>query len=172
MRTSRGSGDWRGEDFIDPDAFSQPLVEADPWNPAVSGGIGDFPRPIAGQQPFEDTDHAGGEGSYWDLAQEIEPAPSFTDDPELVSNGGLGDGGQWDEPEPILEPDSELRETLYPPDTSVTDILLPLKIGEMLVRVTAIDDKQRRSMHQPVEGMRRRTASAPASLASSTRMVR
>ena len=48
----------------------------------------------------------------------------------------------WDEPEPTVDAVSDLSESLYPPDDTVTDLSLELKIGELLVRVGSINEEE------------------------------
>ena len=43
----------------------------------------------------------------------------------------------------MVDAASDLSESLYPPDDSITDFSLDLKIGELLLRVEPIDEEQR-----------------------------
>lgn len=73
------------------------------------------------------------------------------------ANGGVELRFDWDEPEPLVDAASDLGELLYPPDDSITDLSLELKIDELLMRVTPIDKAQREQCRELLRvcGLRR-----------------
>ena len=131
---------WVGEDFADHDTHSEPLVEPDPWE---SGESTDQTR-----QDFEKYDsylHAAPDEAI-DSSRLDEPAdlPSVpVRDEADWSEGTVEVAYDWDEPEPVVDAVSDLSESLYPPDDSVTNLSLELKIGELLRQVKPIDEEQR-----------------------------
>ena len=143
--TKMGGGDesrgWRGEDFVDPLAGTQPLVETDPWelDPAP---------PNVPQDSHADLSHLDAAGVDSDPLSDL--LDLTLHDPEaeaLGDEGWLPDGpgidSTWDEPEPRTDAASDLSEVLYPADDSVTNLSLDLRIGEVLARVAGMDDEQR-----------------------------
>lgn len=133
--------DWSSEDFVDPDAPSDPRVESDPWVVASVPGI-DFgsyqrERTVDGMAVVD-----GGEQAHLDLIDDSY-SKTFSDEPEWSDDIGSRITDEWDEPDPTVDPRSDLGEELYPPDNSVNDVSLELKIHDLLLLVASIDDEQK-----------------------------
>ena len=90
------------------------------------------PQPIA--------DDVVVQSDLYDLA--TEPVTEAWDETDW-SDGTDEIPSDWDEPEPTIDASSDLRESLYPPDESVTNLSLELKISAFLMQVVPIDEEQR-----------------------------
>ena len=128
---------WADDDLVDT-ALSHPLGESDPWDPngtttasapsiSLSGPRGEgspAPTPPDATRDFADelTDFDADE--QWPVIQCDPPS-------------------DWPEPEPTTDASSELSESLYPPDDTITDISRELRIGELLARVEPMTSDQR-----------------------------
>ena len=131
---------WVDDDFVDKDTLSKRLVEPDPWEPVES---------LTVTLRNRDVDEIELEAPVDDTVDVSEPY-DLVDEPtvDVRSEAGSYDGTEevppdWDEPEPMVDADSDLSESLYPPDNSVTDLSLELKIGELLVHVSPMAKQQR-----------------------------
>ena len=140
METRRGWQAWIGDDFVDKDTQAEPLVEPDPWEPDElstqirhHGEMEQSRREATADDVIDPID-------LYDLDDEppadVRNAREWLDDTVEIPS-------DWDEPEPVADAASDLSESLYPPDDSVTNLSLELKIGELLVRVEHIDEEQR-----------------------------
>lgn len=136
---------WADDDFVDV-ASSEPLPEDDPWdvNSWATSAAGSLPKSAPNDEfPIP----KGGEGdgvSPWDFADEladVDPGDQWSQDP-------IGPPSDWVEPDPTIDASSELSESLYPPDRTITDITRDLKIGELLARVRPITEEQRTRCHE------------------------
>ena len=143
----RARGRWQGwleDDFVDNDAQRESTSEPDPWEPGerltrITQNSAKQPYDL--QQATLDVIEVDELGESYDL---------FDDEPEAVdptekewSNGTTEEGSDWDEPEPLVDAASDLSESLYPPDETVTNLSLELKAGELLSQVAPITDEQR-----------------------------
>jgi len=121
--------DWTDIDFIDGDLKPVPMAESDPWGSTESHSN----REVRASSPigFEDFDPT--EHDSWgveDLAEE-EPEDPWSDTPA------------WAEPEPTVDASSELGESLYPPDNTITDLSRELNIDELLNAAIPSTENQR-----------------------------
>ena len=138
MGKRKGWQVWVGEDFVDHDTHSEPLVEPDPWESGESS--------IQTRRDFGDSylqaphDEVIDPGTLYQSAERLS-AP-VRDEPDW-SDGTVEIPFEWDEPDPVVDAASDLSESLYPPDDSVTNLSLELKIGELLMQVKPIDEEQR-----------------------------
>ncbi len=137
----KGAG-WSSEDFVDPDALSDPLDESDPWAAASVPNV-DFDshqreETVAGIEVADDDGQA-----HLDFLTDSDPTTSLAGEAQWSDDIASGITDEWDEPDPTIDPDSGLAEQLYPPDNSVDDVSLELKIHDLLLLVTPIDDDQR-----------------------------
>ena len=117
----QGPPNWLPQDFFVP--AEQPL-DADPWDGASTDGLPTFlPH---GYQHLQELDLLGHE------------------DAGLLTGGDDPlDNADWDEPEPTAEPRSELSEVLYPPDLTIDDLSVDLRIGEFLACVPDLASVQK-----------------------------
>ena len=136
---------WQGlasEDFVDSDANFEPTMKSDPWD------VGNHSARIAkdaiqlGQDPYARASNADkvSVSEQWDLFNDFGAQDTLeeTEWPDSEDSSQM----DWDEPEPIVDADSSLSESLYPPDESITDISLELKIGEVFMQVAPISESQ------------------------------
>ncbi len=130
---------WVVDDFVD-SAAEETFAESDPWDPnalsTITSGLSP-PEPLgcrseaAGHQVLTD--------SAWDFADEL----AEVDPVDQWSVGAVDSPSDWLEPDPTIDASSELSESLYPPDDTITDISRELRIGELLARLEPITDEQR-----------------------------
>ena len=119
---------WVDKDFVGADTKS--IFESDPWEQDDShtwisqGHLTKYPDPNVAKKNARHLDWVkDGSENAW-------------------SDASLDMRSSWDEPEPTVDTDSKLSTSLYPPDTSITDLSLELKIGEFLMHVKPISDQQ------------------------------
>ena len=140
MVARENSQGWTETDFVD--SASPDPRESDPWDPSASLAPYDAdPEP----PDFESngTDAPLPDGGGWDLADEL-----LGVDEGVQWEDGDPDPGDWAEPDPLVDASSELSESLYPPDDSITDVSRELKIGELLVRFDPVSPEQQARCHE------------------------
>lgn len=135
---------WVVDDFLDATS-GETLIENDPWGPNALPTVtsGSSPRE---RQGFESqaTAHQVVGDNAWDFVDEL--ADIDPNDP--WSEGALDLPSDWVEPDPTTDASSELSESLYPADETVTDISRELKIGELLAQIEPITEEQHTRCHQ------------------------
>ena len=133
---------WKGGDFVDTDSQSEPLDEQDPWEPdgpltqIQSDSAEELMDVEASPQAAIDADDLG---TLYDLAEDERGADALGS--TVWAEDTIDEASGWDEPEPMVDAVTELSDPLYPPDESITDLTLRLKIGEFLMRVEFVDDE-------------------------------
>ena len=144
MGGQRETRRWVEEDFVDA-ASVETFVEHDPWDPnALSTVSPDIPLPERLSYEPEATAHEAEVGNAWDFIDEL----ADVDPADQWSEGDLDSPSDWVEPDPTVDASSELSESLYPPDETITDISRELKIGELLAQIEPITEEQRARCHQ------------------------
>ena len=136
---------WQGlarESFVDPDAYLESLPESDPWGESVPDAADSkrdeqLPEDTAIDAPIPKEPDASTNGNLVDPKWLLDPYEGS----ELPDKEDFGQP-DWDEPEPLVDADTNLSESLYPADESVTDMSLQLKIGEALAQVAPISNEQ------------------------------
>ena len=138
MGTQSGWQEWVGEDFVD--NVTHLPAEPDPWEPSKP------PIQIREDHGVPQSDLRA---TAHDLTDQSDPYVLVDDEPGVYmpesewSDSSVEISSDWDEPEPMVDAASDLSESLYPPDNSITDVSLDLKIGELLLQVEPIDEEQR-----------------------------
>ncbi len=140
MGGERESQIWSDNDLID--CSSSPIAhsESDPWNPV--GHQAESSQALQHNSAIEAFGAEEVTASPWNLEDLRDH--EFTDQCEDAAF----DGGDWEEPDPTANPISELSESLYPPDNSITDISKELKIGELLAFVAPCTLMQHARCHE------------------------
>ena len=136
---------WQGlarESFVDPDADLESLPESDPWGVSLpdaddSQRDEQLPEDPAIDAPIFEEPDASTNGELVDPNWLLDPAQES----ELPDTEAFGQT-DWDEPEPLVDANTDLSESLYPADESITDLSLQLKVGEALARVAPISNEQ------------------------------
>ena len=139
MGTRSGWQDWVGEDFVD--NVAQLPVEPDPWEPSETLVQVREDNGVPLSEPPEVADDLTEQGKPYVLVED-EPGSYVAIEPGW-SDSVVENSSDWDEPEPMVDAASDLSESLYPPDNSITDLSLDLKLGELFLRVEPLDDEQR-----------------------------
>ena len=135
---------WVEEDFVDGDSI-ETFAENDPWDPnALSTVSPGYSLPERLSYEPEATDHEARADGAWDFVDEL----AEVDTGDQWSEGAFDSPSDWVEPDPTVDASSELSESLYPPDETITDISRELKIGELLAQVEPITEEQRARCHQ------------------------
>ena len=147
-----GQGELRGwveDDFVDA-ASAEPLVESDPWDPNAALTSESARQSHESEAPTADEPEVD---SAWDFAEEL----ADVDQGDRWSSGAFDPPSDWAEPDPTIDASSELSESLYPPDPTITDISRDLKIGELLARIESITEEQHDRCHEVLSacGIRR-----------------
>lgn len=130
---------WVDDDFVDP-TFAHPSDESDPWAPNRTMD------PTSGSSLSEPLE-AEPEASFPHDAEDFLAELTDLDPTEPWAIAELDPSSDWAEPEPRIDASSELSESLYPQDDSITDISRELKIGELLARVEPMTSSQRERCH-------------------------
>ncbi len=131
--------DWHGlagREYEDPEDSLESLVESDPWSALTEGvgvpeELGSFTTDLGTQESHED--QTIGFDGEWGSLQDDETQEEWNSlpDEEFWQS-------DWEEPEPEVDADSGLNESLYPPDESITDLSIDVKIGEALSIVEGV----------------------------------
>ena len=122
--------DWTAQDFVDQDDDAALPDEADPWDLVPDG------HPLPRRSPS--SDNAGLAHSDF-IADVLDVGTGDTQWPEF---GDPLYEGDWDEPTPTAEAQSELSEALYPADPGITDLTVELRIGDFLMQVAPLERDQ------------------------------
>ena len=142
-----GQGELRGwveDDFVD-EVSSQPLVENDPWDPNVPPSAPGLSLPgRLGSESEANTAHQADLDSASDFVDEL----ADIDPGDQWSEGAFDPPTEWAEPDPTIDASSELSESLYPSDSTITDISRDLKIGELLAHMEPFTEEQRARCHE------------------------
>ena len=146
---------WRGCDFVDPDAGSATPTEDDPWDHPQHRAVLEAPPTDNGSytpghtavnahaeaeavgKPADDdpTDHL--------LFEDVDDEPrTHVDD---ISFDDIVEFGSLNEPEPDLSATSVLRDDLYPPDKTIDNITLELKLADLFARLGLEDQAERQA---------------------------
>ncbi len=141
--------DWQGladREYEDPDDSLESLAESDPWSVST--------KVIRRAEEFRyvTTDPSTQENDEDQIIDFEEEWGSLQDDKaDLVSDEEFWQS-DWDEPEPEIDAESGLNESLYPPDESINDLSIEVKISEALSLIEGIDQSA-------IEGLFRRLKS-------------
>lgn len=137
---------WQQHDFVDTDSATP--SEEDPWEPQHHTPVGALPTDADCSEPsdatlraYADTVNESADGVSVDsgdllLLEDLDDAEALddlsVDDIEFGGPAGPqgppGMDGAFDEPQPDRLPASVLRDDLYPPDESINDLTLALKL--------------------------------------------
>ena len=135
---------WVVDDFVD-SATVDTFVENDPWDPSgLSTVASGLPPPEQLGYESEATAHQVKADSAWDFVDEL----ADIDPNDQWSEDVLDSPSDWVEPDPTIDASSELSESLYPPDPTITDISREFKIGELLGQIEPITEAQRARCHE------------------------
>ena len=135
---------WYDDDFLDV-ASSEPLSEHDPWDVDESATSPPGLPPMQANHESPIPSNRGADGwSPWDFVDELAAVDPDDRWPEESADPPT----DWAEPDPTIDASSELSESLYPPDGTITDITRDLKIGELLAHVEPITEEQRTRCHE------------------------
>lgn len=115
-----------------------PIDETDPWSPAQHYTYPSPQRPA----PRDPDVGVADERARWNVGDLSADVPN---DPWWVIPA---DVTAWSEPDPAVGASSDLGESLYPTDDTITDISRELKIGELLAHVAPCTDGQRARCHE------------------------
>ena len=133
---------WVEDDFVDADAQRGSVSEPDPWEFAerpTQIGPASAEQPYGLREPTLDVIDEGGLSVSYDLDDEFQAG----DPTEVEWSGGTTEGASdWDEPEPLVDAASDLSDSLYPPDETITNLSLELKVRELLSQVEPITEEQ------------------------------
>ena len=139
---------WRPNDFVDTEDVNGAACEDDPWDPhhaslatqPAHDGTGDA-RPTAATT---DADAIGKSDADDLLFQELALGPEGTHEEEPWDD--LEFGGP-NEPEPDLAATSVLRDDLYPPDDTIDDLTLEIRLGRLFAPL-GLEDPERRACNE------------------------
>ena len=142
--------DWADDDFVDTTS-AEPPVENDPWDPNISATSLPALSSPGGpdEKPTVPSDCRDGR-DYWGLANEpidLDPEHRWPECP-------VDPPSDWAEPDPTIDGSSQLSESLYPPDPTITDVSRSLKIGELLAGVEPITEEQYDRCHEVLSACR------------------
>ena len=127
---------WVEADYVDA-APVETSVERDPWDPpALSTGSADSSLPERPSHESDDMAPDAEAGSAWDFIEEL----ADVNPGDQWSAGAFDFPSNWVEPDPTIDASSELSESLYPPDETITDLSRELRIGELLARIEPITE--------------------------------
>lgn len=140
MGKRNGLQTWINDDFVDYDARSEPPIEPDPWESSEAPNPTDQDWGMRQSQVLTHPEETIDSGTLSNSADEPDMLPRDATD---SSNRAVEITYDWDDPEPVVDASSDLSESLYPPDDSVTDLSLELKIGELLMRIKPLGKQQR-----------------------------
>lgn len=130
---------WRQDDFVDTE--TAPSSEEDPWDPQHRGAFGVQPADADATEP-----HSTVLKAYTDVPGEVVaddadlPLDDLNDEEPL--DDLFDEVGPFDDPQPELPAKSELRDALYPPDDSINDLTLNLKLDDILVAKLGLKDPE------------------------------
>lgn len=144
MGNNRELNGWRDDDFVD--TLSSEPRESDPWEPYAPSAAGPDPSlPEHLELSFDQntTIPQPEEDNASDFLDELEDSSQA----DIWSDSTFDATSDWVEPDPTTDASSELSESLYPPDRTITDITRHLKIGELLANVEPITEEQRARCH-------------------------
>lgn len=139
-RRGSATAAWVDEDFVD--SATEPVVENDPWEAAPSASASSPPVPVR-RGGFPDAAAARQAGTE-DVSSDFAADLAHVDE----SDGVFDPPSDWAEPDPTIEASSELGESLYPPDPTITDLSRDIKIGELLAHIEPITEEQRTRCHE------------------------
>ena len=135
---------WSEGDFVDSDTQRGSVEEPDPWEFNESLSYVQVDPEERRHSSLGQSTNVGidpeGIGAPYDLIDDQRHG-GYPADGEWSGDAAIETSG-WDEPEPMIEARSGLSESLYPPDDTITDLSLELKIGELLTRVKPISEQQ------------------------------